>query len=226
MSQVRIHSFLEKTKNYKRKKVIADTEDVLSKEKELLRKRVNSLIRSKRVMEAQKLLKHEETKPWGRDTQAKVVLFSEMATWPGFFFFFLLLLLLFSYKGSIILWILIFDIFSPGLCWCSWEAALWSCWSKQLMYNIQLTRQIIVHLMFGLHLGTDLKLYWSIQGETSFLSYLQLLQIWTNVSKLWSAKGSFTQRDCWPFLGRICLKSWLALDTLIPAVYYWSHGLA
>lgn len=66
---------MEKTKNYKRKKIIADTEEVLSKEKELLRKRVNSLIKSKRVMEAQKLLKNEETKPWGRDTQAKVSLF-------------------------------------------------------------------------------------------------------------------------------------------------------
>ncbi|KAH9806287.1 DNA-directed RNA polymerase 3 [Citrus sinensis] len=70
--EIRIHSFLEKTKNYKRKKIIADTEEVLSKEKELLRKRVNSLIKSKRVMEAQKLLKNEETKPWGRDTQAKL----------------------------------------------------------------------------------------------------------------------------------------------------------
>ena len=66
---------MEKTKNYKRKKIVANTEEVLGKEKEMLRKRVNSLIRSKRFMEAQKLQKNEGKKPWGRDTQAKVCAF-------------------------------------------------------------------------------------------------------------------------------------------------------
>jgi DNA-directed RNA polymerase len=70
--QVRIHSFLEKTKNYQRKKIEADTEEGLRKEKEILRKRVNSLIRTRRLKEVQKLLKNEEFEPWGRDTQAKV----------------------------------------------------------------------------------------------------------------------------------------------------------
>ncbi|XP_062158881.1 DNA-directed RNA polymerase 3B, chloroplastic isoform X2 [Alnus glutinosa] len=70
--EVRIHSFLEKTKNYQRKKIEADTEEGLRKEKEILRKRVNSLIRTRRLKEVQKLLKNEEFEPWGRDTQAKL----------------------------------------------------------------------------------------------------------------------------------------------------------
>ncbi|KAL5842149.1 hypothetical protein ACOSQ3_012752 [Xanthoceras sorbifolium] len=70
--EIRIHGFLEKTKNYKRKKIAADSQEVLSKEKEILRKRVNGMIRSRRLMEVQKLLKNEEIKPWGRDTQAKL----------------------------------------------------------------------------------------------------------------------------------------------------------
>lgn len=70
--EVRIHSFLEKTRNYQSKKIVADSEDGLHKEKEILRKRVNSLIRKRRLKEVQKLLKKEEFKPWGRDTQAKL----------------------------------------------------------------------------------------------------------------------------------------------------------
>ncbi|KAK4853516.1 hypothetical protein QYF36_010423 [Acer negundo] len=70
--EVRIHGFLEKTKKYKRKKIVADSQEVLCKEKEILRKRVNGLIKSKRLVEVQKLLKNEEYKPWGRDTQAKL----------------------------------------------------------------------------------------------------------------------------------------------------------
>jgi hypothetical protein len=70
--QVRIHSFLEKTKNYQSKKILADTEEGLRKEKEILRKRVNSLIRTRRLKDVQKLLKNEEFEAWGRDTQAKV----------------------------------------------------------------------------------------------------------------------------------------------------------
>lgn len=70
--QVRIHSFLEKTKNYQRKKTLAENEEGPSKEKEILRKRINGLVRRKRLSEVQKLLRKEEFKPWGRDTQAKV----------------------------------------------------------------------------------------------------------------------------------------------------------
>uniref|UniRef100_A0A2N9HEQ2 DNA-directed RNA polymerase n=1 Tax=Fagus sylvatica TaxID=28930 RepID=A0A2N9HEQ2_FAGSY len=82
--EVRIHSFLEKTRNYQSKKIVADSEDGLHKEKEILRKRVNSLIRKRRLKEVQKLLKKEEFKPWGRDTQAKlgsrlIELFTETA---------------------------------------------------------------------------------------------------------------------------------------------------
>ncbi|XVF34354.1 hypothetical protein REPUB_Repub18cG0052600 [Reevesia pubescens] len=69
--EVRIHNFLEKTKNYQRKQIIDEVQG-LSKEKEILRKRVNSLIRRRRLIEAQKLVKNEEIKPWGRDAQAKL----------------------------------------------------------------------------------------------------------------------------------------------------------
>lgn len=58
----------------------------MSKEKEILRKRVNSLIRRRRLIEVQKLIKNEEIKPWGRDAQAKVC--SLLHT---FFFFFLMI---------------------------------------------------------------------------------------------------------------------------------------
>lgn len=70
--QVRIHSFLEKTKNYRSKNIVAGTEEGLRKEKEILMKHVNSLVRKRRLKEVQKLLKKEQIKPWNRDTQAKV----------------------------------------------------------------------------------------------------------------------------------------------------------
>jgi hypothetical protein len=70
--QVRIHNFLEKTKNHQRKKTMHDVQESMEKEKEMLRKRVNSLIRRKRLMEVQNLVKQDETKPWSRGTQAKV----------------------------------------------------------------------------------------------------------------------------------------------------------
>ena len=82
-SQVRIHSFLEKTKNSQSKKIVADTEDGLHKEKQILRKRINSLIRKRKLKEAQKLLKKEEFKPWGRDTQAKVCGYFEFSSSLG-----------------------------------------------------------------------------------------------------------------------------------------------
>lgn len=77
---------MEKTKNFKKKKIAADSEEVLSKEKEMLRKRVNSLIRRKRLMEVQKLLKNEDIKPWGRATQAKVCWPTSLAVTSILFF--------------------------------------------------------------------------------------------------------------------------------------------
>ncbi|WCJ30146.1 DNA-directed RNA polymerase 3 chloroplastic [Euphorbia peplus] len=70
--EVRIHNFLEKTKNYQRKKTSADAEESLGKATEILRKRVNNLIKKKRLIDVQKLVKNEEMKPWGRDKQAKL----------------------------------------------------------------------------------------------------------------------------------------------------------
>ncbi|OAY31446.1 DNA-directed RNA polymerase 3B, chloroplastic isoform X2 [Manihot esculenta] len=70
--EVRIHNFLEKTKNFQRNKKTTDAQQNLGREKEILRKRVNNLIRRKRLTEVQKLVKNEEMKPWGRDTQAKL----------------------------------------------------------------------------------------------------------------------------------------------------------
>ncbi|XP_010526301.1 PREDICTED: DNA-directed RNA polymerase 3, chloroplastic [Tarenaya hassleriana] len=66
--ELRIHSFLEKT----RKNNAGETQDGLSKEKVLLRKRVNTLIKRKRLIDALKVVKSEDIKPWGRDTQAKL----------------------------------------------------------------------------------------------------------------------------------------------------------
>ncbi|KAF5725888.1 DNA/RNA polymerases superfamily protein isoform 1 [Tripterygium wilfordii] len=73
--EVRIHSFLEKTKDYLKKNTIINSQDGLEKDKEMVRKRVKSvksLIKRKRLTEVQKLVKNDETKPWGRDTQAKL----------------------------------------------------------------------------------------------------------------------------------------------------------
>ncbi|KAL7193520.1 hypothetical protein ACSBR2_025183 [Camellia fascicularis] len=69
--KVRIHSFLEKTKMYQRKKIVAPTEESFRKDVKIRRKRVKSLIRRRKILEVQKLVKDEEIKPWGRDTQAK-----------------------------------------------------------------------------------------------------------------------------------------------------------
>ncbi|XP_023546565.1 DNA-directed RNA polymerase 3, chloroplastic-like [Cucurbita pepo subsp. pepo] len=69
--EVRIQSLLEKARSNQRTKVPGDAQ-CLSKEKEVLRKRVNGLIRRRRLKEVQKLLKKEEFKAWGRDTQAKL----------------------------------------------------------------------------------------------------------------------------------------------------------
>lgn len=70
--QARIQGFLEKTKNFGRNKIMGHSQEDLSEEKEILRKRVKNFIRKKRISDVQKLLKNEEVLPWGRDTQAKV----------------------------------------------------------------------------------------------------------------------------------------------------------
>lgn len=53
-------------------KVVAPTEEGFCKDAELLRKRIKSLIKRKKIREVHKLVKDEEIKPWGRDMQAKV----------------------------------------------------------------------------------------------------------------------------------------------------------
>ncbi|GAB4853640.1 DNA-directed RNA polymerase 3B, chloroplastic [Ancistrocladus abbreviatus] len=69
--EIKIHNYLERTKSSRRKNA-SDTFEASSKEKEILRKRVNSLIRRRRLVEVAKLVKTEETVSWGRDTQAKL----------------------------------------------------------------------------------------------------------------------------------------------------------
>ncbi|XP_031386659.1 DNA-directed RNA polymerase 3, chloroplastic isoform X2 [Punica granatum] len=70
--EVMVHSLLKKAKNDRRKRDEVETEEDLDKEKEIHRRQVNSLIRRKRYKDVQKLVKNEEIKPWGRDTQAKL----------------------------------------------------------------------------------------------------------------------------------------------------------
>ncbi|XP_073034567.1 DNA-directed RNA polymerase 3, chloroplastic-like [Primulina eburnea] len=70
--EVRIHNFLEKTKKFQGRAKVEESEGDSSKDVVLLRKRVRSLIRKNRVMEVQKLVRNEEFKSWGRDTQAKL----------------------------------------------------------------------------------------------------------------------------------------------------------
>lgn len=61
--------------------IVADNEEALSKEKEMLRKNINGLIKKRKLSKAQKLLVKEEFKPWSRVTQAKV-----RGYWYLFFF--------------------------------------------------------------------------------------------------------------------------------------------
>lgn len=70
--EVRIHSFLEKTKMYKSKKILAPTEEGVIKDAEIIRKRVRNLIKKKKLIDVQKIVKTEEIKPWGREIQAKL----------------------------------------------------------------------------------------------------------------------------------------------------------
>ncbi|KAL2936435.1 DNA-directed RNA polymerase 3 chloroplastic [Bienertia sinuspersici] len=68
--EIKIHSFLEKTKNMR--KNAGDMPEGLLKEKEIQRNRVKSLVKRKRLFEAAKLVTTEDTKSWSQDTQAKM----------------------------------------------------------------------------------------------------------------------------------------------------------
>ncbi|KAI8570282.1 hypothetical protein RHMOL_Rhmol01G0022300 [Rhododendron molle] len=70
--EVTIHSFFEKTEMSQSQKAVAPTEEGFCQDAELLRKRIKSLIKKKKITEVQKLVKDEEIKPWGRDMQAKL----------------------------------------------------------------------------------------------------------------------------------------------------------
>lgn len=71
--EIRIHKFLERRRTHGMKiSVGGHNHEASVKEKEMLRKRVKSLLRRKRLVEVQNLVKDEEMKPWGRDTQAKL----------------------------------------------------------------------------------------------------------------------------------------------------------
>uniref|UniRef100_A0A803QAW0 DNA-directed RNA polymerase n=1 Tax=Cannabis sativa TaxID=3483 RepID=A0A803QAW0_CANSA len=70
--EVRIQSFMENTKKIQKKENVDDNEEGLSKEKEILRKNIIGLIRTRRLSLAQKLLVKEEFEPWSRETQAKL----------------------------------------------------------------------------------------------------------------------------------------------------------
>ena len=80
------------------------------REKEILRKRVKSFIRKKKIIEVQKLVKNEEITPWGRDTQAKVC---------GHWYFLFLKSLI---DGILCVSVLfMFWILKPFSLMCSWE---------------------------------------------------------------------------------------------------------
>ncbi|CAJ1944872.1 unnamed protein product [Sphenostylis stenocarpa] len=70
--EVRIHKFLEKTRTYQSKKTEADGADCTDNNTQKLRKKVNGLIKRRRLKQVQMLLKEEECGPWGRETQAKL----------------------------------------------------------------------------------------------------------------------------------------------------------
>ncbi|KAJ0744625.1 putative DNA-directed RNA polymerase [Helianthus annuus] len=69
--EVRIQTFLERTKNGP-KTVLIQAQEEEAKENEMLRKRVKTLIKRKKIREVQKILQNEEYVPWGRDKQAKL----------------------------------------------------------------------------------------------------------------------------------------------------------
>ncbi|KAK1399892.1 DNA-directed RNA polymerase [Heracleum sosnowskyi] len=70
--EVRIHRFLEKTKKCKTGMILTQDEEDANKETEVLRKRVKSLMKKRRTNEVRKIVKNDDFKSWGRDTQAKL----------------------------------------------------------------------------------------------------------------------------------------------------------
>ncbi|XP_047316621.1 DNA-directed RNA polymerase 3, chloroplastic [Impatiens glandulifera] len=70
--EVRIHSFLKKSLASQQKKFVSQNPEDVNKDAVILKKRVKNLIKRKKTIEVQKLVKDEEVKPWGRDTQAKL----------------------------------------------------------------------------------------------------------------------------------------------------------
>lgn len=61
-----------KEKKHRNRESETENQEDSSKDAAILRKRVKSLIKKNRVIEVQKLVRSEEFKSWGRDTQAKV----------------------------------------------------------------------------------------------------------------------------------------------------------
>ncbi|XP_031108895.1 DNA-directed RNA polymerase 3, chloroplastic [Ipomoea triloba] len=71
-NEVRIHSFLEKTKQLQRQTNETLSQEDLSRDPVWLRKRIKWLIKKNRLVQVQKLLKNEEFEPWGQEIRAKL----------------------------------------------------------------------------------------------------------------------------------------------------------
>lgn len=79
LDQARIHRFLEKTRKKKIKDEIAAIEEdnMTTKEQDFLRKKVTLLMKKQKLHQVKKIVKgQDDSKPWGRDAQAKVWILS------------------------------------------------------------------------------------------------------------------------------------------------------
>lgn len=63
---------MDKTKKRRKGKILKQDQEDARKETEVLRKRVKSLMKKRRANEVRKIVRNEDFKSWGRDTQAKV----------------------------------------------------------------------------------------------------------------------------------------------------------
>ncbi|XP_064948513.1 DNA-directed RNA polymerase 3B, chloroplastic-like isoform X2 [Musa acuminata AAA Group] len=71
--EFKIQAYLEKSKRPRRRKNEGDQNVILCTQQEILRKKVMKLIKMKKLIEVQKLLRNEiEMESWGRDGQAKL----------------------------------------------------------------------------------------------------------------------------------------------------------
>ncbi|KAJ0988251.1 hypothetical protein J5N97_006607 [Dioscorea zingiberensis] len=73
--EVRIHRFLEKTKKKtgKEKKIEDSESATVTKEQEILRKKVTNLMKKQKLHQVRKIVKgQDDSKPWGQDAQAKL----------------------------------------------------------------------------------------------------------------------------------------------------------